>query len=175
MQSARFHLWSRFPANLRRWHRLSCRPWRRCRRCHCCDCLWWPSMACFRKSKEVIISGMVSKTNDLNLTFPIMSKLYLWMGQKIGETEYKRNAGGDMSFLICGLWPGWSFCPILVAKYQNWSFAQFWWQNTKIGVLPNSDDKMPDFQGHAWVLRVSKKFSHSFETYFWTSVEIEVL
>ena len=57
-----------------------------------------------------------------------MSKLYLWMGQKIGETEYKRNAGGDMSFLICGLWPGWSF-------------AQFWWQNTKIGVLPNSDEK----------------------------------
>jgi len=65
------------------------------------------------------------------------------------DTEQKRNAGGDMSFLICGPRPGGRF-------------AQFCIFLTKmVGFLPNFGDKMPDFQGQAEVLRVSKNILFS--------------
>jgi len=60
------------------------------------------------------------------------------------DIEQKGNAGGDMSFLICGPRPGGSFaqcCKILPKM---------------VGFWPNFGDEMPDFQGQAEVLRVSK-------------------
>jgi len=63
------------------------------------------------------------------------------------DIEQKGNAGGDMSFLICGPRPGGSFaqcCKILPKM---------------VGFWPNFGDEMPDFQGQAGVLRVSRKHS----------------
>jgi len=54
------------------------------------------------------------------------------------DTEQKRNAGGDMSFLICGPRPGGSFARLSKLFPKMVVF------------LPNFGDKMPaDFQGQA--------------------------
>jgi len=68
------------------------------------------------------------------------------------DTEQKRNAGGDMSFLICGPWPGGSFARLSKLFPKMVVF------------LPNFGDKMPaDFQGQAPEFWESAKiFSHSF-------------
>ena len=38
--------------------------------------------------------------------------------------------GGDMSFLICGPWPGGSVSQPFTQN--GWIFAQFWWQNARL-------------------------------------------
>jgi hypothetical protein len=80
----------------------------------------------------------------------MMSNLYIRLievGRKQGNStsldlkfdiKQRRNAGGDMSFLICGPRPGGRFD----------QFCKF--LPKMVGFLPNFGDKPPDFQGRSF-------------------------
>ena len=91
---------------------------------------------------EQAIYPLQSGRKQGKLLKSLANKFFFWIWNL--TLNKKRNAGGDMSFLICGPGPGGSF-------------TQFWWVLPKmVGFLPNFGDKMPDFRGQAGDLIVSK-------------------
>ena len=74
--------------------------------------------------------------------------------------EFLPNFGGKM--------PKLEFCPILVAKYQNWSLAQFWWQNARLPRTCLSFESQQKILSLFWNLFLDKCRNRSFVgIYIW--------